>query len=447
VLQARLDDSEPELEKVRPDAPPALLRAARTALAHDPEQRYQTAKEFQKDLEEYLASQKARVGPARISAMLKSHFDQDRLEQQNAIETYLLQLRSSASGQRRRVPMPAQSAPEPALGAPSAQVDEEDTSRIPVDDALLMKTRGGSMKPPADSEPSNPAVAPSQVSTPPPSHSAGARPSAPVSHTPAPVLPVVPPPPGVIRRSLTPPQSNVVAPSSSRAPAPSLVGELEATDRVSRTSTSGTYPMVGEAIVVAPPVPEVPEKRGGSRSAIFAFVGLAALAGAGMLVLRKGADEAKAVAPPTTVVVQAPATSAPTTATVNVQVRIAVDPPNAELRLDGKLLTGNPFVSVIPREASIHELAASADGYKEEKQVVQFMRDVDLTITLRRGKGTPRVAQGRAPIAPGAAAAAMKPAAEARPAAPAAIEPGMELQTRPDNRARHNIDEKDPYSQ
>jgi serine/threonine protein kinase len=447
VLQARLDDSEPELEKVRPDAPPALLRAARKALAHDPEQRYQTAKEFQKDLEEFLASQKARVGLARISAMLKPHFDEDRLTQHNAIESYLLQLRSSASGQRR-IPLPP-----PTPSAPIPQVEEEDTSRIPVDDALLMKTRRASVKPPAESEPSNPSVAPPRVhatTAPPPSASAAARPSAPMPPGPPPAMPAVPPPPGVMRRSLTPPQSNAVAPPSSRAPAPSLVGQLETAERASRTSTSGTYPLVGEAIVVARPAVEAPQKRGASRSAIFAGVGVVALAGAAVLVLRKGEAEARTPTPPVPAAVQATATGVPTPTTAStseVHVRIAVDPPNAELRLDGRHLTGTPFVSVVPREASIHELSASADGYKEEKQVVQFMRDVDLTITLRHGKGVVRAAPSRASIAPAAAAAAMKPAAEARTAAPAAIEPGMELQARPDNRAKHNIDEKDPYSQ
>jgi serine/threonine-protein kinase len=453
VLQARLDDSEPELEKVRPDAPPALLRAARKALAHDPEQRYQTAKEFQKDLEDYLGSQKAHVGPARISAMLKPHFEQDRIDQQYAIEAYLTQLRSSASGQRRRVPLPP-----PMPTAPSAQVEqgeEEDTSRIPVDAALLRKTRRGSMMPPAASEPSNPPVAPSSapprahVTASPPPPEAAAPPSVPMPRSVAPAMPVVPPPPGVMRRSLTPPPSNPGAPSSGRASAPSLVGQLESASRASRPSTSGLYPVVGEAIVVAEPAIAPPEKGGGGRSLVFAVVGLAALAGAGVLVLQKRAEEAKATTPAVHAAAQPTPTSAPTaaTSTGEVQVRIAVEPSNAELRLDGRLLTGNPFVSVVPREATIHELSASADGYKEEKQVVQFMRDIDLTITLHRGKAVVRVAPSHAPIAPAAAAAAMKPAAEARPAAPATIEPGMELGGRPENRSKHDIDEKDPYSQ
>ncbi|HVW28665.1 MAG TPA: protein kinase [Polyangiaceae bacterium] len=453
VLQARLDDSEPELETVRPDAPPALLRAARRALAHDPEQRYQTAKEFQRDLEEYLASQKARVGPARIAAMLKPHFDQERAEQHRAIEAYLTSLRSNASGQRRRVPLPASLAP-----AQSAPVEEEDTSKIPVDDALLMKSRRGSMMPPADSAPSNPSVAPAPSNPTPPSQTSHAPPSSPsateaagppTSRSVAPSLPYVPPPPGAMRRSLSPPPSSVGPPSSGRATG-SGVQYVEAAAEAPRPSVSGTYPLVGEPIVVARQsfAPLEPKKSGG-RSVIFAAVGLVALAAAGALVLRREPAESKAstsvagtaVAPQATLTGGAPAPAADAN---EVKVRIAVDPSNAELRLDGRLLNGNPFVSVVPREATLHELAASADGYREEKQVVQFMRDVDLSIALHRAKPGMHVAPARAPIPPAAAAAAMKPQVEARPSV---VEPGMDLQTRPDNRGKHNIDEKDPYSQ
>src|SRR5262249_15137349 len=148
-----------------------------------------------------------------------------------------------------------------------------------------------------------PPVAPSAApprahSTPsPPTPEAAAPPSVPMPRSVAPAMPAVPPPPGVMRRSLTPPPSSAGAPSSGRAPAPSLVGQLESTGRASRPSTSGLYPVVGEAIVVAEPPIAPPEKRGGGRSFLFALVGLAALAGAGLLVLRKEAEEGKATTP------------------------------------------------------------------------------------------------------------------------------------------------------
>ncbi|HEX3594308.1 MAG TPA: serine/threonine-protein kinase, partial [Polyangiaceae bacterium] len=63
VLQARLDDSEPQLEEVCPDAPAMLATVARRALAREPEDRYTTAREFQRDLEKYLVAQGAKVGP------------------------------------------------------------------------------------------------------------------------------------------------------------------------------------------------------------------------------------------------------------------------------------------------------------------------------------------------------------------------------------------------
>jgi hypothetical protein len=115
------------------------------------------------------------------------------------------------------------------------------------------------------------------------------------------------------------------------------------------------------------------------------------------------------------------------------------------MRLDGRLLKGNPFVSVFPKDDAIHELSAAADGYREEKQVIQFIEDVDLQVSLRRARGGAPRAVAPAPRAASVPAPA-RPTGEARPAG-AAIEPGMDLTTRPDNRAKHNIDEKDPYSQ
>jgi hypothetical protein len=126
-----------------------------------------------------------------------------------------------------------------------------------------------------------------------------------------------------------------------------------------------------------------------------------------------------------------------------VRVRLAVSPPDAEMRLDGRLLKGNPFVSVFPKDDAIHELSAAAEGYREEKQVIQFIEDVDLQVSLRKARGLLR---GAAPAALHAAPAPGRPTGEAH-SAPAAIEPGMDLQARPENRAKHNIDEKDPYSQ
>jgi hypothetical protein len=131
-----------------------------------------------------------------------------------------------------------------------------------------------------------------------------------------------------------------------------------------------------------------------------------------------------------------------------VSVRVSVDPPNAELRLDGSLLSGNPFTSVFPKGDAIHELSASADGFKTEKRVLQFLKDVDLEVSLQR-KGSGHASAVAAPVAPRAAVAPIAPARptnEGRPSAPG-VEPGMDLHSPPESRPKHTIDEKDPYGQ
>jgi serine/threonine-protein kinase len=463
VLQARLDDAEPSLEEVCPDAPEPLLVIARKALGHEPDTRYATAKDFQKDLEAYLVARAAKIGPSRIATMLKPHFDQDRAEQRQAIEAQLTSLRSNASGQRRRVPLPG---PLPAAQAdvPAGEVEEEDTSRIPVDDALLMKSKRGSMMPPGDSDPSNPRIpALRTMSTPPAQNSnmttapppRASVPSVPVASLAPPLPPSragvpvanVPPPPSSYTDNAPPvsasvPRSTVASSPSMRSSAPSISGTPEPPEdstALARFTTSEALPVVhypgkkpGKAVIL-----------GGAGAALCLVV-------IGAFALHKSGSETPTVSPGASVGHDALSPSATTGALPSaneVKVRFAADPPNAELRLDGRLLKGNPFVSVFPKEGAIHELSASADGYRDEKQVVQFSADVDVTISLRHPKaGSARAVPGRPALGAAAAAAAMRPSSEARPAG-AGVEPGMDLQARPDNRSKHNIDEKDPYSQ
>jgi serine/threonine-protein kinase len=481
VLQARLDDAEPQLEEVCPDAPTELLAIAHRALGHDPDTRYATAREFQRDLEGYLSVHNVRVGPSRIAAMLKPHFDADRAEQRDAIETHLSLLRGNASGQRRKVPLPG---PLPTVDLsvdPLPESEEEDTSRIPVDDALLMKSKRGSMMPPTGDS-ANASLSLQALSTPPPQNSnmSTAPPPPGAVHTtssfnpPSGARPSLNAPPSASRPSLNAPPGTPLrgpdAPASgSRQSFTPQVGEQ--TD--GRTSSSG---VLRGTLVSAPGTSNVipastfgapdnastdalarlasdavlsePRKKTLTKPLTLGAVGFVALSALGALLSHKGSSEnAQTSAGANAEHGAAPVIVGSTTSTPaanEVKVRLAADPPDAELRLDGRLLKGNPFVSVFPKEGTIHELSASADGYREEKQVVQFMQDVDVTISLRHPKAGGRVVLAR----PAAGAAAAPPArpSEARPSA-GGVEPGMDLQTRPDNRNKRNIDEKDPYSQ
>ena len=443
VLQARLDDAEPALEEVCPDAPEALLEIARKALGHEPEARYATAKDFQRDLDGYLAARKVKIGPGRIAAMVGPHFEQDRADQRQAIEAFLTSLRSGASGQRRRVPLPAPILhPELDEGE-----EEEDTSRIPVDDALLMKSRRGSMMPPANAAPSTPPVpVPSAPPLP-----AMQVPELPVSGTTTLPSGIAPGPPPLASAS-RPPSSAAPAPTSSRAVptssrTPPTLPEttqansdaIELVQDVRPASARFTMPGALEAVFV--------EKKSRGRGPVLAAgAAVVVLVALGVVLGHRSGKESASSSPVPGAVVTDHAASPQTgvagaTTSTEVRVRIEVEPADAELRLDGRLLPGNPFLAVFPREGNIHELSATADGYRDEKQVVQFNRDVDVKITLRRQKGATHAVIGRA-----AAPSAARPSPDTHPTA-TSVEPGMDLQGRPDNRSRRNIDEKDPYSQ
>src|SRR5581483_11855519 len=86
-------------------------------------------------------------------------------------------------------------------------------------------------------------------------------------------------------------------------------------------------------------------------------------------------------APPVT----PPAETAPVQQKVDmVKVRISVDPADAVVKLDGHLLTTNPFASNLPRDNELHELTAYAEGCRDLKQVVHLNQDVDLLVALKR---------------------------------------------------------------
>ena len=170
ILQGRIQDSEPALEKVCPDAHPALVRVTRRALARAPEMRYATAREFRNALEQYLAAQARKISGQDVAALMRKHFEQDRAELQKII-TMFGALASGQSGtqpavgsgqsgtQPRVPPVPRKIPPPPRRsssclpstcrpGSTCSRPNEEDTSPIPVDDDLLrMSRRGDSMRP------------------------------------------------------------------------------------------------------------------------------------------------------------------------------------------------------------------------------------------------------------------------------------------------------------
>jgi serine/threonine-protein kinase len=500
VLQARLEDAEPQLEEVCPDAPKALAAIVRKAIARNPDDRFATARQFQRELESYLAQRPGpKASPLRIAAMLKPHFDQDRKEQQRAIEAYLHGRESGGSGQRR-VPLPGKAAASPKLAPPAPRapvVEEEQTSRIPVDAALLIQTRAEAAAAEAKSRSTAPPPAGSVKTAPPPATSAKTTaPPPPSSATTAPppsqgsVRTAPPPAPGSFpapRDSVTsvPPRDSVtsVPPRDSATSAPPRDSVTSAPPRDSRTSSPTGRPSVrltpsksvpadayGIVTVSKPAVPlalvtDAPTTQKKTRVWPALLVSIAAVAFSvfAFVTVRKTSNQQQAAkvetpAPP----VAPPAETAPVQQKVDtVKVRISVDPADAVVKLDGHLLTTNPFASNLPRDNEVHELTAYAEGCRDLKQVVHLNQDVDLLVALKRIKGfvrstAPRsaavtaaaakAAMAPAPAQPAAQAPAAPPAAAPAPAAPAAPEPGMDLQReRPNTAPARTADETNPY--
>ncbi len=482
VLQARLEDAEPRLEAVCPNAPEALTAIARKALARDPEDRYATAQAFQADLERYLAEkQGTKIGSARIAAMLTPHFDQDRADQHRSVEAFLSTLRSAGSGPRRRVPLPGGPAASrrpalaPAPGPAAPAVEEEQTSRIPVDTALLIMSRHDTATPPDSKSPTS-TTPPSRASVPTsPAPRASASPrlcssvttTAPpprntVTTTAPPPLGVFPPPsaalPSVELGSFAP-QS---APPSSAAPtsvAPSLSPAVSRSSRASAPSLS----FAPASLASLPPpssFPHSPARASGAAlpgrkarpwPALLVLGGAIGLAAVGALTLRKPSSERAVTAQQPTPGVEhgSSAATRPTAPKVDtVNVRISVDPADAVVKLDGRTLSSNPFVASFPKDNLMHELTAFAEGCRDAKQVVHLNQNVDLLVALKRLKGFVRTTAPRSAAAARARAPALAPpSAEAHPATPAA-EPGTAPEGLPTEQpAEHAADEGNPYGQ
>ncbi|HVW30006.1 MAG TPA: protein kinase [Polyangiaceae bacterium] len=359
IHQARLDDAEPELEAVCPNTPPALLAIVRKALARDPSDRYAKAREFQRDLEKYLGGKPGpKVGPARVAALLKPHFDRDRARRQKEIHAFVSTLRGSAAASPRRV-----------LGAAPP-------------DRTAQPTNGVQLPPPA-------AVAkPMQLPVAETSKPIATPPALPVAHKsiagPPPLPPATklgagPPPLPSVRKATSPPPLPTASVSLAGSAANSTVPRaVNALGRV-----TGMMPSVGlNPVVTVSNIPPPPRKtRAGLALVIFG----AALCLGGFIASTLHKSGQQAVAPLPTAETSQPAAQKPRAPQVEtVRVRISVDPPEAVVRLDGRVLDGNPFTASLPKDNAVHELIASAKGCRDAKQVIHLNQNVDVLVALKR---------------------------------------------------------------
>ena len=89
TYQARISGLEPKIREVCPDVPRALAEICDRATAPDPAERYGTAAEFQRDLDEYLDQASRPPGRRELAALLERHFEAERLERRARVQELL----------------------------------------------------------------------------------------------------------------------------------------------------------------------------------------------------------------------------------------------------------------------------------------------------------------------------------------------------------------------
>ncbi len=469
VLQARLDDAEPDLDEVCPDAPEALVAIARKALAPEPRDRYAAARDFENDLKKYLNRRGAAIGPARVAAMLKPHFDRDRAELQQAVEAFVNAQKGDKGEAGRRIPLPTRGAaaappaaasPAPASPAPAspATATPTPTPQTPVAQARAVKAPAAQARPVAvpPPMPARAAVAP-----PMPARRQGA--ATPVKATPvvedehtadipvdtallmmsraaaekapdsASSTPTAPPPAAIAGPSASDDDDDAMA---TRRPPPNLDASASARTAPASPLTTDAYGIV----VVSTPVPHTlanlvdapaPKKKAPVLPFLLLSAGAIAL-GAFVFVSMHGSEKARATVAPEPVATAVPTAAAqPATPKIDtVKVRISVDPSDAAVKLDGHILSSSPIVTTFPKDNAPHELIVFAEGCRDVTREVHLNQDLDVLIGLkcleqsaRRAvkSAAARAAKLASPPATASAAAAASPVATpASPAVPAA---------------------------
>lgn len=216
------------------------------------------------------------------------------------------------------------------------------------------------------------------------------------------------------------------------APLPSVAMPLTETSKGSgsgaRSRSLGSSP--AGVVGIADAQPAAPTSRFGLALAVVAIAGLLA----GFFVLRpRFSHEVVATSPTAASAASAeprtpPAGNVPTAPAV-VELVVDVSPDNAQVSLDGVLLTaGNPYRKRVERDDKPHELEISAPGHETRRETVVLSGNVTLRLALV--KADPRTAGNPAPgskkkASAGAAAAEPTTASDAPPAGGPPIKGGV----------------------
>jgi hypothetical protein len=157
-------------------------------------------------------------------------------------------------------------------------------------------------------------------------------------------------------------------------------------------------------------LPAEPAARAGSKKPWLIAAGAAAAAALLAFALHGAADRNPTVSAAGSAGAHPAADARAASPTVRVNIR--VDPPGAELRLDGKPLGKSPYSGTLPKDSAAHEVQANAPGYQARVFRIQVDSDVDLVAELSEA---PRALEAQ-PTSPSAAS----PKKDALPAQPRA---------------------------
>jgi len=134
-------------------------------------------------------------------------------------------------------------------------------------------------------------------------------------------------------------------------------------------------------------------------------------------------------------------------------VEITVQPADAVLSVDKKVVEGNPFKLDVPKRKTLHVVQAIAPGYHPFKKAVSYSNDVILDIQLERVEApAPRVAVKAAASPPVAPPRKIETNTEVKleprvaPPVPSVEDFGMNLERPITKRPTKKIDETDPYA-
>jgi serine/threonine-protein kinase len=105
VMSRLMTGDIPRLSSVKPDAPGALDAICARALAWKPQDRYATADEMRRDLEQYLATLPARPGAREVGELVARMFEEERAKIRAIVDEQLRALRAAPTGEGRAVPL------------------------------------------------------------------------------------------------------------------------------------------------------------------------------------------------------------------------------------------------------------------------------------------------------------------------------------------------------